>query len=76
MVDIKLGKLPDRTLLKLTIGIHPDLNHSLGRYAAFYNATYRQEEAVAELIPAIVSAFLESDRAFIRWCREATDRNE
>lgn len=66
MADLKLGKLPDRTPVKLAITITPDLQSLLHAYAAAYASTYGIEEPVTELIPAMLSAFLESDRAFVR----------
>ncbi len=66
MADLKLGKLPDCTPVKLAITITPDLQSSLQAYAAAYASTYGIEEPVTELIPAMLSAFLESDRAFAR----------
>jgi len=76
MADIKLAKLPDRAAIKITIAIRPDLNRSLARYAEFYRAIYEDEESIGDLIPAMVEAFLESDRAFARWCRDANARPE
>ena len=64
MPELKLARLPDRTPIKLAITITPDLNESLRDYAALYAETYGQKEAIAELIPAMLSGFLESDRAF------------
>jgi hypothetical protein len=66
MPDLKLAKLPDRTPIKLAITITPDLHQSLQEYAALYASAYAREETVAELIPAMLAAFLESDRAFTR----------
>ncbi|MGN6621715.1 MAG: DUF2274 domain-containing protein [Sphingomonas sp.] len=66
MVDLKLGKLPDRTPVKLSISIAPDLQAALQDYAAIYTETYGVEEAIAELVPAMLAAFLESDRNFMR----------
>lgn len=66
MGDLKLPKLPDRTPVKLTISIMPDLNQRLLEYSAVYAETYGKDEPVAELIPAMLAAFLESDRAFMR----------
>ena len=66
MPDIKLGKLPDRTPVKLSITITPDLQAELIDYAAAYAATYGVEEPVAELVPAMLAAFLESDRGFAK----------
>ena len=66
MADLKLGRLPDRTPVKLTISVLPDLHQRLIAYAALYATTYGSEEPVAELIPAMLSAFLDSDHAFAR----------
>lgn len=66
MAAIKLEQLPDRTPVKITINVAPDLNRALSDYAAAYEAAYGQAETVAELIPAMLAAFLESDRGFAR----------
>ena len=66
MADLKLPQLPDRTPLKLNIAVLPDLHQALLNYAALYAQTYGRDEPVAELIPAMLAAFLESDRAFVR----------
>ena len=66
MAGIKLERLPDRTPVKMVILVSPDLHSALGDYAAAYEAAYGQPEAVAELIPAMLAAFLESDREFAR----------
>lgn len=71
MPGIRLSKLPDRTPVKLAISIMPDLNDSLRSYAAFYGATYGVEEPLVELIPHMLQSFLEQDRAFVRWSRDA-----
>jgi hypothetical protein len=64
MTMIKLPQLPDRTPTKLAVFVMPDLHHDLQAYAAAYAAAYGREVAVADLIPAILEAFLESDRGF------------
>ena len=66
MADLKLAKLPDRTPIKLTINVMPDLHQALNDYAALYAEAYGREEPVVELIPAMLNAFLEGDRAFAR----------
>jgi len=66
MPDLKLARLPDRTPIKLAITITPDLYQSLQEYAALYASAYGREEPVAELVPAMLTAFLEGDRAFAR----------
>jgi hypothetical protein len=66
MAEIKLARLPDRTPVKLTVTLLPDLNAALGAYAALYRETYGREESVNDLIPAMLQAFLESDREFAK----------
>lgn len=66
MVDLKLGRLPDRTPVKLAITITPDLQNALNDYAALYAQAYGREEPVVELIPAMLTSFLDSDRSFVR----------
>ncbi|WEK43298.1 MAG: DUF2274 domain-containing protein [Candidatus Sphingomonas colombiensis] len=66
MADLKLGRLPDRTPMKLTITVPPDLHEALASYALLYKETYQQEEPVVELVPAMLRAFLESDRGFAK----------
>jgi hypothetical protein len=65
-MDLKLAQLPDRTPVKLSISILPDLHQALADYAALYSKTYGRDEPVTELIPAMLAAFLESDRSFTR----------
>jgi len=75
MPELKLARIPDRTPVKLTITVLPDLHLALNDYARIYAETYDREEPVADLIPAILSAFLESDRGFVR-AREALGREK
>lgn len=66
MPDLKLPQLPDRNPVKLSIAVMPELHQALVDYAALYATTYGRDEPVAELVPAMLAAFLESDRTFIR----------
>jgi hypothetical protein len=66
MAELKLARLPDRTPVKLTIAISPELKAKLEDYARLYEASYGQVEPVGELIPAMLSAFLATDRAFLK----------
>lgn len=59
---LKLGKLPDRTPIKLTIAVTPDLHRTLADYAAVYRETYGEKADIAELVPAMLEGFLASDR--------------
>jgi hypothetical protein len=71
MADLKLGKLPDRTPVKVTINISPDLKQALAAYAQLYRETYGEAEPVQELIPAMLASFLEGDRTFVQRRRKA-----
>ncbi|MES2000885.1 MAG: DUF2274 domain-containing protein [Pseudomonadota bacterium] len=66
MTDLKLAKIPDRTPIKLTIALPPDLNQALTDYTELYRETYGQSEQVSELIPYMLRAFLDSDRGFLK----------
>lgn len=66
MPELKLQKLPDRTPVKLTISVSPDLNQALSDYAAVYRETYGQSETVADLVPYMLQAFLDGDRGFAK----------
>jgi hypothetical protein len=63
---LKLPRLPDRTPVRLTITLDAPLNADLKNYASLYEATYGERESVAELIPFMLRAFLDGDRAFSR----------
>ena len=66
MTDLKLSRLPDRVPVKLVLQITPQLHADLARYALLYKEVYGLDEAITDLIPSMLSAFLESDRAFVR----------
>ena len=70
MSELKLGKLPDRTPVKITIALNPDLNQALRDYAEIYRAQYGQAESIADLIPFMLGAFLDSDKGFAKARRE------
>jgi hypothetical protein len=63
---LKLSRIPDRTPVKLTILVPPELNEALGAYAQAYQEAYGASAPVAELVPAMLAAFIESDRDFNR----------
>lgn len=66
MADLRLAKLPDRTPVKLSIQVTPDLHQALTDYAALYAKAYGREEKIADLIPAMLAAFLNGDRGFAK----------
>jgi hypothetical protein len=66
MADLKLPRLPDRTPVKISIAVAPDLAERLTAYASAYEEAYSRKETVADLIPFMLAAFLESDRTFAK----------
>ncbi len=73
MPELKLAKLPDRTPVKLTITVQPDLAQALREYAAVDRATYGEAEAVEELVPFMLVSFLEGDRGFAKARKEVVE---
>ena len=71
-MNLKLPKLPDRTPVKITIALSPDLFAALSRYQALYKDVYGTDDPITELVPAMLASFLESDRAFARSQRGAS----
>jgi hypothetical protein len=66
MSDIKLAKLADRNPVKLTLVLAPHLAADLRAYAELYREQYGNEEPLTELAPAMLAAFMESDKNFKR----------
>ena len=48
MAGLKLAKLPDRALVKITISLSPDLNKELIAYAELYRTIYQVSEKVTD----------------------------
>lgn len=71
MADLRLSRLPDRSVMKLTIGIPPELHQMLADYADAYEAAYGRRETISDLVPFMLRAFLEGDRAFQQRRRQA-----
>lgn len=70
MAELRLPRLPDRTSVKLTINLAPDLRQALDDYAEVYRLTYGESEPVVDLVPAMLAQFLAADRGFAK-AREA-----
>lgn len=69
---LKLGKLPDREMTKITIAVSAELNAELAGYAKAYEKEYNKTEKVEELIPHMLEAFIKSDRGFRKLVAEST----
>lgn len=74
MPDIKLSCLPDRTPVRLTLNFVPELHDALVDYARFYAQAYGREEKISDLVPHMLSAWLDADRAFAAFRKERAGR--
>ena len=71
MPELKLGKLPDRKPVKITITVSAALDKKLHSYAEAYRAAYGEDEKVSNLIPFMLEQFLDGDRGFAKARKEA-----
>ncbi len=72
--QLKIGPLRDRTPVKLSISVEPDLHAELCDYAAVYAETYGDAAKVSDLVPSMLRALLASDAGFRR-ARKALQRS-
>jgi len=66
MAELKLEKLPDRTPVKHTITVVPELEEKLLLYSKLYQQVYGATETIETLIPFMLDCFLDSDREFTK----------
>jgi hypothetical protein len=65
-MTLRLGQLPDRTPVRMSLSVDPELASALSDYAEIYRQTYGAEEKPEALIPAMIESFLASDAGFKR----------
>jgi len=70
---MKLNKLPDREVTKITFTANAELKSALQDYAEIYRQTYNGKESVADLIPFMLETFINTDHAFKRARKELAD---
>ena len=63
---LRLGPLPKTELAKLAIALPLAVKADLDRYAEAYAAAYGELVDAAALVPHMLAAFMERDRAFRR----------
>jgi hypothetical protein len=66
MPDLKLGKLPNRTPVKMTINVMPDFEEALRDYAAIHSAQHRVDSTPADIASGMVEQFILNDREFAK----------
>ena len=68
---LKIGPLPDRTPVKLTLLIDPALRAELEAYAAVYAQAHGERPGVETLAPVMLEAFMASDSGFRKARRQS-----
>lgn len=63
-MTLKLDRLPDREAVKITFTADAELKTALNDYAEIYRRTYGHKEGVPELIPFMLTAFMDADPGF------------
>ena len=65
-MTLRLGQLPDRTPVRMSLSVDPELANALTDYTEIYRQTYGVEEKPEALIPAMLESFLGGDAGFER----------
>ena len=66
MPELRLGKLPNRTPVKMTITVMPDYDEALRDYAAIHSAQHGVESTPADIASGMVEQFILNDREFAK----------
>ncbi|MFN3313110.1 MAG: DUF2274 domain-containing protein [Hyphomonas sp.] len=73
--SLKIGPLPGRTPLKISVLIDPALKTEPETYAAVYAEAYGSAPGTEALVPAMLETFLASDAGFRRAGRAIMGRH-
>jgi len=61
---LKIGPLPDKTPVKMSIAVDPDLQADLKDYARVYEKSYGDKANISDLIPFTLASFMAGDSGF------------
>ena len=61
---LRLGPLPRTELVRLNVSLPAAVKADLDRYAELYGAAYGEAVDASTLVPHMLAAFMERDRAF------------
>ena len=65
-MSLKLGPIPERAPVKLSISLSPSVHEALVDYAALHERAYGAKASIPEVAALMIENFLESDRSFRR----------
>lgn len=63
-MSLKLGPLPDRNPVKLSLCLTPDVHDALRDYASLHARTHGQEAPLPDIAALMIEEFLNRDSAF------------
>lgn len=64
--NLKIGPLKDRTPVKLSLSLDPDLHAALTDYARVHSQTFGKTVSPADIAPFMLKALIDSDASFRR----------
>ncbi|MCK5746262.1 MAG: DUF2274 domain-containing protein [Oricola sp.] len=65
-MSLKLGPLPDRNPVKLSLSLTPDVHDALCDYASLHAKAHGREPPLPDLAALMIEEFLNCDAAFKR----------
>ncbi|MGE0180744.1 MAG: DUF2274 domain-containing protein [Parvularculaceae bacterium] len=65
-MTLKIGAIPERKAVRITLSLPPDVHEALADYAAIHAAEFGRKAQVNELAVLMIERFLDSDAAFRR----------
>lgn len=71
---LRLGALPKIETVKVTVALPANLKSRLDRYAALHSQEHGETVDAVALIPHMLAAFVERDRAFKALCQSSGTR--
>ena len=70
---LRLGPIPKSTPVRITIVVTAEFKSQLDRYAEIHARAWGEAIDVADLIPHMLRAFVDGDKAFRRARKRKTD---
>lgn len=65
-MSLKIGQIPDRTPVKLTLSLLPETHSALTDYAAIHARDHQSQTSAADLAALMIERFIAADAAFRR----------
>lgn len=65
-MSLKIGAVPERKSVRITLSLPPDIHAMLADYAAIHAAEFGKKTPESELAVLMIERFLNSDAAFRR----------